>query len=268
MNLSRNSFLVTAVLVALALLGGVASAQEEQPAVVTVFHAVPAEDGFPADVYLDGDLIIDGFVFESSSDSFELAPGSATLEIYADGSDPQSDSPAVSTPVTFEAGINYSVVAQIADGSPVISIYANDLSGVGPGESRITFRQTSSVPTLEVSFGDGVSLGAIAQTEEASTIVQAGIVPLALNDDTGESIFSDDLDIANGVLTVLYAVGDPAEANFDLLVQEVPISQVSPTGVPTGDGGMKSPGSFLPWAASAFLVAVTAGWAVACRRPT
>lgn len=267
MNRRRNSFVAATVLVAVALFGGVASAQEEEPAVVTVFHAVPAEDGFPADVYLDGELIIDGFVFESSSDSFELASGSATLEIYADGSDPQTDSPAVSTPVTFEAGVNYSVVAQIADGSPVISIYANDLSGVGPGESRITFRQTSSVAALDVAVGDGISLGALNQTEEASTVVQAGVVPLTLSDDSGESIFSDDLDIANGVLTVVYAVGDPGEGNFDLLVQEVPISQVSPTGVPTGDGGMKSTGSVVPWAALVLVLAVAAGW-IGRRRTT
>ena len=30
---------------------------QEAVATVTVIHAVPAEDGFPADVYLNGDLI-------------------------------------------------------------------------------------------------------------------------------------------------------------------------------------------------------------------
>lgn len=77
---TRSVWLILLVGILTLVMAGTAAAQEEDIAVVTVFHAVPAADGFPADVYLDGQLIIDGFVFEASSDSFELPGGPVQLE--------------------------------------------------------------------------------------------------------------------------------------------------------------------------------------------
>ena len=230
---------LTALTTMVATLGGVASAQSEEPAVVTVFHAVPAEDGFPADVYLNGDLVIDGFVFETSSESFELAPGDATLEIYAEGADPDQETPAVTTTVSFEPGRNYSVVAQLAEGSPVITLYVNDTSGVGAGEARVTLRQTSDIDSIDATIGEAEFVG-LAPTEEASAVVTPGELPLTLRNQVGATFFTHNVDVASGALTILYAVGDSIDGTFDLLVQEIPISQVAPAGVPTGNGGDKA----------------------------
>lgn len=231
-----------ATLVGLLTVSGVAVAQESEPSVVTVFHAVPAEDGFPADVYLDGDLIIDGFVFESSSDSFELAAGDYDLEIFAEGADPDSDSPAVTATVTLEEGANYSMVAQLSDGAPVVSLFENDTSGVGPGEARLTFRQTSDAAGLDLSIDGEPVFSNISSTSESSTELEAGDVQLAISGESGESLFDRQVALSDGMLTVIYAVGQPGEDSFDLLVQEVLIPQVAPSGVPTGTGGIKATG--------------------------
>ena len=243
-TLSRLTAL--AGLLGLMVVGGAAIAQESEHALVTVFHAVPAEDGFPADVYLNDQLVIDGFVFAASSDTFELDPGPAQLDIYPDGADPNTDSPAVSAAVTIEAGANYSVVAQISGGAPVISLFENDTTGVGAGEARLTFRQTSAADTLDVSVDGQDTFTAIASTNEASTELAAGQVTLTISN-AGGTVFEGPLSISDGALTVVYAVGDPAGDEFDILVQEVVIPQVAPTEVPTGSGGDKAAGSVPFW---------------------
>lgn len=240
-------YLILAVVAVLSWsMAGVATAQEsDDPAIVTVFHAVPAEDGFPADVYLDGELIIDGFVFEASSDSFELPGGTVNLEIYPEGADPETESPAVSSTVTLERGANYSVVAQISAGSPVITLFVNDTTGIGPGEARLTFRQTSAAPTLDVSVDDEVLFSAIESTNESTTELDAGEIQLSVSSDAEREVFDSPVTIEDGALTVLYAVGDPAADNFDILVQEVLLPQVAPTEVPSGTGGDKATDSGL-----------------------
>ena len=230
-------FFFVAMMVLVALAAGPAGAQEAT-ATVTVFHAVPADDGFPADVYLNGDLIIDGFVFEAASEAFAVPAGEAELEVFADGADPATDSPAVSAQVTLEAGVDYSVVAQLIDGAPVLSVFVNDTSQVEVGQARLTVRQTSGVGDIDVSL-DGQSLfEGLEQATDATASLAAGSHDVSFLA-TGETLADRTLSLDEGSLLVLYAVGSPIDDSFNLLVQRVVAQQTSPSGVPTGTGGLK-----------------------------
>jgi hypothetical protein len=254
--LARSIVLAVVLLVAAA--AGPAGAQEAT-ATVTVIHAVPAEDGFPADVYLNGDLIIDGFVFEAASEAFSVPAGAADLEVFAEGADPATDSPAVAAQVTLEAGVDYSVVAQLIDDAPVLSVFVNDISQVEAGQSRLTVRQTSGVGDIDVSL-DGESLfEGLGQAVDATADLAAGPHEVSFLT-TGETLAEQSVSFAEGELLVLYAVGSPTDDSFNLLVQRLVAQQTPPSGVPTGTGGLKARGDWAPLALLGALIVSIAVW--------
>ena len=220
-------------------------AAQEATATVTVIHAVPAEDGFPADVYLNGQLIIDGFVFEAASEAFAVQAGAAALQVFPEGADPATDSPAVSGDVTLEAGVDYSVVAQLVNGAPVLSVFVNDTSQVAAGQARLTVRQASGVGDIDVSL-DGESLfEGLQQATDATANLAAGSHDVSFLA-TGEVLAEQSVTLNEGGLLILYAVGSPTDDSFNLLVQRVIAQQTSPSGVPTGSGGLKAGGNWAP----------------------
>ena len=234
--LVRSFYVLLILLVALA--AGPAGAQEAT-ATVTVIHAVPAEDGFPADVYLNGDLIIDGFVFEAASEAFAVPAGSAQLEVFPEGADPAADSPAVEAEVTLESGVDYSVVAQLVEDAPVLTVFVNDTSQLEPGQSRLTVRQASAVEDIDVAIdGEGLFEG-LAQAVDATADLAAGPHDVSFLA-TGEVLVERSLSLPEGELLVLYAVGTPNNDSFNLLAQSVIAQQTTPSGVPTGTGGLKA----------------------------
>lgn len=243
MRLFARTTLVVAVLV-FGVGAGSALAQDAT-ATVTVIHAVPAEDGFPADVYLNGELIINGFVFETASEQFTVPAGTALLEVFPEGSDPDSDDPAVSDEVTFEAGWDYAIVAQIVDNAPVLTLFQNDLSQVAAGQARLTIRQASGVDDLDVVLDGDNLFGALMQATDATADVSAGTHDLTFLS-VGETLVEQSLDLDEGGLVVLYAVGSPTDGSFSLLVQRVVAQQTSPGGVPTGTGGLKAAPNLVP----------------------
>lgn len=235
---------VTAMLISVAA-PAVAQTNSDQSelaqATVTVIHAIPADDGFPADVYLNGELAIDGFVFSTKTDAFTLAPGEATLEIFPDGADPATEDPAVTQKVTFEPGVDYSLVASLVDEAPVLSVYENDVTGLDAGQSRLTIRQTSMSPALDVLV-DGEEVVAGLMAPEAASIERpAG--EYAVTFVSGAEQADQALSLGAGELTIVYAVGWLDDGTFQVLRQTVLAQTQDPTGVPTGTGGTKADGS-------------------------
>lgn len=224
-----------------AALGQEDQGQEDQ-ATVTVFHAVPAEDGFPADVYLDGNLIIDGFVFETASEPMDTPAGTAELLIFPNGADPETDEPAASEQITVEAGLNYSIVAQVLDDAPVLSVFVNDTSQVAAGEARLTVRQTSGLDSIDVAVDGEDLFEAVAVASDVTADLSAGAHTVAFR--SGDSIVAEQpVDLGEGQVTVLYTVGSPADGTFGVLVQQISALQTSPGGVPSGTGGEKASSS-------------------------
>ena len=109
--------LVTVVVLALPAL-----AQESESATITVVHAVPGEGGFPADIYLNGEVVLDSMVFEAVSEPVEVPAGEVRVQIFLAGSDVAADAPLIDQAVTLEAGADYTAVAQLIDGAPAVAL--------------------------------------------------------------------------------------------------------------------------------------------------
>lgn len=217
---------------------------QEETAMLTVIHAVPAADGFPADVYLAGELVIDAFIFETASDTFEVPAGELDLAIYPQGANPDTEDPALESTVTLDAGGNFTLVAQLLDGEPVLTLFVNDTSQIAAGSSRLTVRQTSGVASLDVTLDGNELFFGLAPPDEASTEVVAGDHEVTLL--TAGDPLSQTIALGEGRLTVLYAVGSAEDGTFNLLSQTVLAAQTDPTGVPTGTGGDKAAAGLMP----------------------
>lgn len=246
----RSSSMTVVLLLAVT----VAPASGQETTTVTVIHAVPAEDGFPADVYLNSSLIIDGFVFETASELFTIPAGPADLRIFPDGADPDSDSPAVSEQVTFEGGLDYTIVAQILGDAPVLTLFINDTSQVGAGQARLTVRQTSGVEDIDVALDGNNLFEGLTQATDATADIEAGEHTVSFLS-AGETLAERSVVLSEGGLVVLYAVGSPSDDSFGLLLQRIVAQQTPPGGVPTGTGGLKAEMNWTP--AVLFLLALT-----------
>lgn len=236
---SCAAFLVTAMIAAPAL------AQTSESATITVVHGVPGEGGFPADIYLNDQIVVASMVFEAVSDPVDVPAGEVSVALYAAGADPATDDPLVAQTVTLDAGTSYTAVAQIIDDSPAVALYVNDLEPVDAGETRLTVRHTGSEGPLAVQVGGETLVSDLIAPNEITVEVAAGLHPLLVATADGSALVERDVDFQAGSLLVLYAVG--GSDDFALLSQQVVTPQVTPTGVPTGTGGERASGVDPAW---------------------
>lgn len=236
-----RAMLMLTVLVVLSGIPGTAGAADgDEDVTVTALHAIPGQDDFPADVYIDGSLAISGFTKMTRSDPFTVPPGSLIITIFENGADPDTDVPVLDESLDLAAGDNLAVVAQLdSSGSPILAVYANDILAVPAGQARFVFRQTSSMGAVDV-LADGEPLFEnVAGLEEATLEIPAGPVELQIVASAGDEVLaSADVDVREGELTAVYAVDTTAGDGLDLAVQVVSGLGAQPSGVPTGSGGL------------------------------
>ncbi len=224
-----------------------ALAQEAGSATITVVHAVPGEGGFPADIYLNGEVVLDSMVFEAVSAPIEVPAGKVGVQIFVAGSDPTTDTPLIDESVTLDAGADYTAVAQIIDEAPAVALYVNDLSPVPAGEARLTIRQSSAEGPLDVVVNGVPVVSELAAPNEATVEVAAGVNPLSISSAAGVGLVDQEVDVPAGALFVLYAVGSSTDETFSILTQQVTTPQVTPAGVPTGTGGTRDRAGSAVW---------------------
>jgi hypothetical protein len=237
-------------------------ASAEEPATVSILHAVPDT---PVDVYANGEELIPDFQPGTLTDPLQLPAGSYDLAIYPAGSDPASTEPAASADgVMVPAGANATVVAHLTeDGTPVLTPFVNDVSAIEAGSARVTVRHTAAAPAVDVRGGGTPVVEGLANPDEATLTVPAGTVSadVVLAGTDTVAIGPADLDLAEGTTTVVYAWGSE-DAGFQLAVQTISGASSAPSGVPGGSAGLADDGSLpLPLTALSLagLVAAVAG---------
>lgn len=216
------------------------------------------------------DIVVDGQVRQEDADPgtvvgpVNLDPGSHTVTLQPADGEP------LSATVDVTAGSSADVVAHsradLAAG-PVLTVFPNDLSAVGPGKSRLIVAHTAVVPPADVRVDGVVLLSNVANAESLELLVPAAtysvdIVP------TGTSspvVFGPvDLAVEAGTLTRVFAFGDPTQQSMDVVVQVLPVAQEGagpPASMPMGNGGQAATGSVpSPWlgALAAVLATVAA----------
>lgn len=243
-----------------------AAAQTDDTATITVVHAVAGEGGFPTDLYVDGRLFVSSMVYEAVSEPVEVAAGQVEVALFAAGADPSDTEPLLAEPVTLEANASYTAVAQLIEGEPAIALYRNDLDPVEAGATRLTVRHAGPFGPLQVSVGGELLIGDLMSPNEITVGVPAGSHSLLVATSDGSPLVERDLDFRAGSLLVLYAVGSADDDSFALLTQQVTTPQVTPTGVPTGTGGMRAQSANAAWVLVPLALIATAMVAVRPRR--
>jgi hypothetical protein len=252
----RDRTLALFVFLLVILAGGVARAQPGT-ATVVVLHGLPA---FTADVYVNGELTLDGFEPITATDPLELPAGRYHIEIREVGA-PADSPPALERTVRVKAGGNYSIIAHLTpDGQRTLSVFANETSPIGPGEARLVVRSVATAPPLDVEANGEAILEGVAGLEAAEAELPAGRYSIAFLTSQGAQrvLPPQDLRLAEGNAYFLYVVGSADAGTLELMVQNVGGLGSAPAGIQTGSGGLAAPEGFPTWATAAMAVAAAA----------
>lgn len=222
---------------ALATLGGAPAFAADHESTVSVLHGVP---GLTVDVYINGEEAISDFEPGTLTDPMMLAAGSYDIQVFADGETPDSGEPAIEAMgVEVPGGANLTLVAHLTEsGEPTLGAFANDTEPVAAGEARLTVRHLAAAPTVDVRANESVVVEGLSNPDEASLETAAGTVSadVVLTGTSDVAIGPADLELAEGVNTIVTAWGSAEDGNLALAVQTVE-AHSAPSGVPSGLGG-------------------------------
>jgi hypothetical protein len=227
-----------------------AGAQEGQ-ASVTVVHGIP---GTPVDVYVNDALTLEGFQPGDVAGPLSLPAGTYQVDVRAAGADADAE-PVISATAPVTAGANATLAAHLsAEGTPTLTPFANDTSGIGGGQGRLTVRHTAAAPAVDILVGGTAAITGLTNPLEASAVLDAGTVEaaVALAGTTEPVIGPADVTVRDGVQTIVYAIGSASEDTLDVVVQNV---SHTPTGVPSGSGGQAAAAGFPAWALALMVAA-------------
>nr|WP_297430183.1 DUF4397 domain-containing protein [uncultured Actinotalea sp.] len=257
----------TAAGFALALTGAVPAAADSHEAQLSVLHGIP---DLVVDVYVNGDLTLDDF--EPGDLAGPLALPAGTYSVAITAADAADDSSPVLGPIDLplEAGMNYTAAAHLqADGTPTAALFTNDISNTAAGEGRLTVRHAAAAPEVDILAGGSPVLTAVANGEEGILNLPAGTVSAAVaaTGTTDPVIGPADVNVQEGVNTIVYAWGSLEDGNLALAIQTIEGLHSAPSGVPGGELGLAAQQSSTPWVVGAALLAA-AGVAFAVRRQT
>jgi hypothetical protein len=213
------------------------AAQAADDAQVSVLHGVP---GAVVDVYANGKALLTDFKPGTLTDPVALPAGDYDLKVVAAG-DGANGKPIIEADgVGVPAGANITVVAHLsASGKPVLTPYVNDTSPIAAGQARLTVRHDAAAPAVDVRAGGDPVFTDLVNPKEASADLPAGTVSadVTLAGTDKVVIGPADLDLAEGVHTIVYAWGSAQDDNLKLAVQTISGMHSAPSGVPGGTGG-------------------------------
>lgn len=238
---------------------------------LSVLHGIPDT---PVDVYVNGELTLDDFQPGDLAGPLDLPAGD--YEVALTATDAEDDSEPVLGPITLtlEANMSYTAVAHLdADGAPTANLFTNDISSTDAGEGRLTVRHVAAAPAVDVLAGDSAVITGLANPDEETLDLPAGVVSasVALEGTTDPVIGPADVDVQEGVLTVVYAWGSAEDGNLDLAVQTIEGLHSDPDGVNTGEAGLVAENGTSGWMLAAgvgLVLAIVAASVVSVRVAT
>lgn len=239
--------LLAGIIGLLLALGLSTSASAQGEGTVTVVHGIP---GVTVDVYVNGDLTLEGFAPDTVTDPLTLPAGDYEIDIRAAGEAADSD-PILSGSASLPAGANASIAAYLdADGSPTLGVFVNDTSAVQAGQGRLVVRHTAAAPAVDVLANGEVAFSNVSSGQEGQADLPAGTISAAVaaTGTTDPVLGPVDVPVVEGQVTIVYAVGSLEEGTLGALTQTISGLEVSggseaapapvPSGVPSGDSGL------------------------------
>ena len=209
---------------AVALLGAgvVASGIPAQAAVakaeVTVVHGIP---NTPVDVYANGKILLNDFVFGKVAGPVALTPGKYTLAVRPHGAK-STTAPLLSKTVSVVGGENATVVANLtATGSATLSVFANPTTAIAMGGSRIIVRHVAEAPGVDIYAGTTKVATNVTNPHQVTLVIPAATkVPISV-DVTGTTttvIGPANFNFPAGTTTIIYAIGSATATPSTLTV--------------------------------------------------
>lgn len=234
--MKTRTFLLAAAVGALGVLPA-AMATADDTGTVTILHGVP---GLDVDVYADDELLIEAFTPGDQFGPTQLPAGDYDIAVRGAGDEPDAE-PALAATLTVEAGTDATAVAHLdAGGQPTITPFANDVSQIPAGESRLVVRHTAAFGAVDVLAGGDAVISGLENPDEAALEVPAGAYDVAVTaaGDPDTQAFQGELTLEEGTAYLVHAIGDPGADTFDLLVQTIDGLHTAPSAVETGTGGL------------------------------
>ena len=220
--------------VAAGLLGATA-ASAAGTAEVYVVHGIP---GLPVDIYVNGALTLDNFQPETVAGPLDLPEGSYKVDITAaDATD--ASAPLLTANADLVGGTSVTLIAHLTEaGDPTITPYANDISTISAGQTRLVVRHDAAAPAVDVRAGGTVVLAGVTNPKEGVLNIPAGSVNAdVVLAGTGTVVIGPaTLDLAEGSATFVHAVGSAADGTLALVSFTIPGLHSAPGGVPAGTG--------------------------------
>ena len=247
-------------LLATAVTGG--SAHASGAASTYVVQGIPDAS---VDVSVDGQVVQSGVAAKQLVGPLGLAAGSHTVTFKsADWTVSKSVDVAGSQDVVLHWPAD-------AGSKPVVTVFTNDVSPVGPGKGRLTVAHTAVVPPADILAGGKTLFSNIANGEFVSAVVPATTYSVAVVPTGGGDplLGPVDLPVKAGALTRVFAIGAPRNGSMDAVVQVLPVPTTGggqPTNVDTGEAGLVAPDGSIDavqqsvWASMAALLGGLLGW--------
>jgi hypothetical protein len=205
---------------------------------LSVLHAVP---GLTVDVYVNGERTINDFKPGTLAGPLDLDAG--TYEVAITAADAEDDSDPAIGPVDLEleAGGNYTAVAHLEEGGdPTATLFRNDTSKTDAGQGRLTVRHTAAAPAVDILAGGDAVVSDLSNPDEKVLNLDAGTVEasVAAAGTTDPVIGPADVEVKEGVNTIVYAWGSLEDDNLKLAVQTISGLHSAPNGVDAGEAGL------------------------------
>lgn len=241
----------------------------EKNATVSVFHGIP---GTPVDVYAGQKKLLSDFKPGSLTDPLKLPAGSYDVKVFPAGTSPSSGKPVVKKQVDLTAGSDATLTANLTEsGEPALNAYANDVSRVSGGKSRLTVRHVAAAPAVDVRADGKALFKGLKNPKESTGEVPAGSVNADVTlAGTGNVVIGPaKLDLPEGASTVVYAWGSAKDKNLALKVQTLGTGGKTPGAPSAGGSGAAVTNvdtALYTIAAGAAFVALVAGVRLSLRR--
>jgi Domain of unknown function (DUF4397) len=240
---------------------------QEADATVTLLHGIP---GATVDVVVAGEVVVPGFEPGTTQDLSAFAGQTLTnVEVRAAGTSDVVIGPIASLDVPGSG--NWTVAAHLgADGTPTLTPFENDTSGLAAGQGRLTVRHTAAAPAVDVVLADGSRpFTNLANPNEASADLPAGPISGAQLAPTGGDPLAPvpAVELAAGTNLIVYAVGSLEDGSLTFYTQAIEGLGGEPSLVNTGNSPVEgTSSSVLVLAILAGVLGLTGAGLLAARR--
>jgi hypothetical protein len=213
-----------------------------QAKVASSVDVVQALPGSTVSVTVDGRSVGSGLASGRVVGPLSLSPGSHTVRFV-----PSDGGPATSAMVTVRRGLTQDVVLHAtaqAGQAPMVGVYRVPDAPIASGKARVLLAHTAEVGAGDIWVDGKKAFSHITNGQFAQADVPAGMHRVAIRaaGQTGKPILGPvEVDLAQGTVTLAYAVGNPAAGGMSVVAHVVrlaPDGSVTPVRIHTGSAGL------------------------------